>query len=122
MTEESGLVALVDDDADLLHATTQLLELAGFTVIALKAAEAALGVVDESFEGVVVSDIRMPGMNGLQLFDRVKAVDADLPVILVTGHGDVDLAVAALKDGVYDFIPKPYAAERFSDARFSAST
>ncbi|TIT40958.1 MAG: response regulator, partial [Mesorhizobium sp.] len=73
MTEGSGLVALVDDDADLLHATTQLLELAGFTVIALKAAEAALGVVDESFEGVVVSDIRMPGMNGLQLFDRVKA-------------------------------------------------
>ncbi|TGV63591.1 Fis family transcriptional regulator, partial [Mesorhizobium sp. M00.F.Ca.ET.158.01.1.1] len=50
MTEGSGLVALVDDDADLLHATTQLLEVAGFTVIALKAAEAALGVVDESFE------------------------------------------------------------------------
>ncbi|MBZ9738976.1 MULTISPECIES: sigma-54-dependent transcriptional regulator [unclassified Mesorhizobium] len=121
MTEATGLVALVDDDVDLLHATTQLLELAGFTVIALKAAEAALGVVDESFEGVVVSDIRMPGMNGLQLFDRVKAVDPDLPVILVTGHGDVDLAVAALKDGVYDFIPKPYAGERLVEALKRAS-
>ncbi|KAA3448659.1 Fis family transcriptional regulator [Mesorhizobium sp. SARCC-RB16n] len=121
MTQGSGLVALVDDDADLLHATTQLLELAGFTVIALDAAEAALGVVDRDFEGVVVSDIRMPGMNGLQLFDRVKAIDADLPVILVTGHGDVDLAVAALKDGVYDFIPKPYASDRLVEALRRAS-
>ncbi|MER8850315.1 sigma-54 dependent transcriptional regulator [Mesorhizobium australicum] len=121
MTQGSGLVALVDDDADLLHATTQLLELAGFTVIGFDNAEAALGVVDRNFEGVVVSDIRMPGMNGLQLFDRVKAVDPDLPVILVTGHGDVDLAVAALKDGVYDFIPKPYAGERLVEALKRAS-
>jgi two-component system C4-dicarboxylate transport response regulator DctD len=121
MTQGSGLVALVDDDADLLHATTQSLELAGFTVIAFSAAEAALAVVDGTFEGVVVSDIRMPGMNGLQLFDRIKAIDADIPVILITGHGDVDLAVAALKDGVYDFIPKPYAADRLVEALKRAS-
>ncbi|QPC94303.1 sigma-54 dependent transcriptional regulator [Mesorhizobium sp. INR15] len=119
MTE--GLVALVDDDADLLRATTQLLELAGFTAIALNAAEAALGVVDRDFEGVVVSDIRMPGMNGLQLFDRIKAMDPDIPVILVTGHGDIDLAVAALKDGVYDFIPKPYSGDRLVEALKRAS-
>ncbi|MEO5758756.1 MAG: sigma-54 dependent transcriptional regulator [Mesorhizobium sp.] len=119
MTE--GLVALVDDDADLLRATTQLLELAGFTAIALNAAEAALGVVDRNFEGVVVSDIRMPGMNGLQLFDRIKATDPDIPVILVTGHGDIDLAVAALKDGVYDFIPKPYSGDRLIEALKRAS-
>ncbi|MBZ9703401.1 MULTISPECIES: sigma-54-dependent transcriptional regulator [unclassified Mesorhizobium] len=116
MTEGSGLVALVEDDADMLHATTQLLELAGFGVIAFKAAEAALAAVDRDFQGVVVSDIRMPGMNGLQLFDRIRAIDIDIPVILVTGHGDVDLAVAALKDGVYDFIPKPYAGERLVEA------
>lgn len=121
MTDRSGLVALVDDDADLLHATTQLLELAGFTVVALDAAGAALDVVDGNFEGVVVSDIRMPGMNGLQLFDRIKAIDPDIPVILVTGHGDVDLAVAALKDGVYDFIPKPYASDRLVEALKRAS-
>ena len=121
MTDASGLVALVEDDADLLHATTQLFELAGFAVVALDAAEAALAVVDRNFEGVVVSDIRMPGMNGLQLFDRVKAIDPDIPVILVTGHGDVDLAVAALKDGVYDFIPKPYASDRLVEALRRAS-
>lgn len=121
MTDASGLVALVEDDADLLHATTQLFELAGFAVVALGAAEAALTVVDRNFEGVVVSDIRMPGMNGLQLFDRVKAIDPDIPVILVTGHGDVDLAVAALKDGVYDFIPKPYASDRLVEALRRAS-
>lgn len=121
MTQGSGLVALVDDDADLLHATTQLLELAGFSVSALDAAEGALAIIDRNFEGVVVSDIRMPGMNGLQLFDRVKAIDPDIPVILVTGHGDVDLAVAALKDGVYDFIPKPYASDRLVEALKRAS-
>ncbi|MBB6408496.1 sigma-54-dependent transcriptional regulator [Mesorhizobium sangaii] len=121
MTDASGLVALVEDDADLLHATTQLLELGGFAVVALDAAEAALAVVDRNFEGVVVSDIRMPGMNGLQLFDRIKAIDPDIPVILVTGHGDVDLAVAALKDGVYDFIPKPYAGDRLVEALRRAS-
>ena len=56
-------------------------------------------------------------MNGLQLFERVKAIDPQLPVLLVTGHGDVDLAVAAIKDGAYDFISKPFDGERLADRR-----
>jgi len=60
----------------------------------------------------VVSDIRMPRIDGLELFQRLKALDADLPVILITGHGDVPMAVAALHDGAYDFIAKPYGADR----------
>jgi two-component system C4-dicarboxylate transport response regulator DctD len=114
-------VILVDDDADLLRATAQMLEIAGFAPIALNAAEDALGLLDQEFDGPVVSDIRMPGMNGLQLFDRVKAIDADIPLILVTGHGDVDLAVAALKDGAYDFISKPYSSDRLIEAIRRAS-
>ena len=70
----------------------------------------------KSFEGPVVTDIRMPRMNGLQLFERIKAMDAQLPVLLVTGHADVELAVAALKDGVYDFISKPFDGERLATA------
>ncbi|MER2509977.1 sigma-54 dependent transcriptional regulator [Amaricoccus sp.] len=104
----------VDDDPDLRRATTQMLTLAGFEVQAFDSAEAALPAITAEFEGAVVTDIRMPRMNGLQLFERVRAIDPDLPVILVTGHGDVDLAVAALKDGAYDFISKPFESARLS--------
>ena len=111
-----GPVIFVDDDPDLRRATVQMLELAGFEVRAFEGAEAALAALDEDFEGPVVTDIRMPRMNGLQLFERVRALDPDLPVLLVTGHADVDLAVAALKDGVYDFISKPFDGERLAAA------
>ena len=109
-------VILVDDDDDLRAATAQMLELAGFEVRAFPAADAALPAIDAGFAGPVVSDIRMPRMSGLQLFDRVRAMDADLPVILITGHADVDVAVAAVKDGAYDFIPKPFDAARLAGA------
>lgn len=112
----TGPVVLVEDDPDLRAATRQMLRLAGFEVSAFEAAAPALAALDEGFEGPVISDIRMPGMTGLQLFDRVKALDPELPVILVTGHGDIELAVAALKDGAYDFIPKPFDAERLIGA------
>ena len=111
-----GPVIFVDDDPDLRRATVQMLSLVGFEVQAFEAAEAALASVVEDFAGPLVTDIRMPRMNGLQLFDRVKAIDPDLPVILVTGHADVELAVAAVKDGAYDFIAKPFPAERLASA------
>ncbi|TPE49900.1 sigma-54-dependent transcriptional regulator [Amaricoccus solimangrovi] len=109
-------ILLVEDDADLRAATRQMLALAGFDVRAFEAAEPALAALGADFEGPVITDIRMPRMSGLQLFDQVRALDPDLPVILVTGHGDIDLAVAALKEGAYDFIPKPFDAERLLGA------
>jgi len=117
----AGPVILIDDDADFRRATEQLLTLAGFAVQAYPGAEAALGTIDAEFEGPVVTDIRMPRMTGLQLFDRLKALDPDLPVVLITGHGDVELAVAALKDGVYDFITKPYDGDRLVGALLRAA-
>lgn len=105
-------VLLIDDDRQLLRATAQTLELAGFDVSPLGAASEALGMLDRDFSGVVVSDIRMPGMDGLQLFERIQGLDAEIPVILVTGHGDIPTAVKAIQDGVYDFIAKPFPAER----------
>jgi two-component system C4-dicarboxylate transport response regulator DctD len=109
-------VIFIDDDDDLRRATAQMLELSGFAPSVFPAAEPALAEITDSFPGAVVADIRMPGMNGLQLFERVRAIDAGLPVILVTGHGDIDLAVAALRDGAYDFITKPFADERLTEA------
>jgi two-component system C4-dicarboxylate transport response regulator DctD len=112
----TGPVIFVDDDPDLRRATAQVLKLAGFEVRVFDGAEGALAAITEDFEGPVVTDIRMPRINGLQLFERVKAIDPELPVLLVTGHGDVELAVAALKDGVYDFISKPFDGERLATA------
>ena len=109
-------VIFVDDDPDLRRATSQLLKLAGFAVQAFDGAEAALAAIDAGFEGAVVTDIRMPRIDGLELFRRVKAIDPELPVLLVTGHADVAVAVAAIKDGAYDFISKPFDGERLVTA------
>lgn len=105
-------VLLVDDDRQLLHATAQTLELADFTVTPLGSALEALSGLDRDFSGVVVSDIRMPGMDGLQLFQRIHERDPEIPVILITGHGDISMAVKAIQDGVYDFMAKPFPSER----------
>ena len=109
-------VILIDDDSDLLKATAQTLELAGFDVSAFSVTKDALAALGPHFAGVVVSDIRMPEIDGLQLFDRVLRLDADIPVILVTGHGDIAMAVKAIKDGAYDFITKPFAADRLAQS------
>ncbi len=104
-------IIFVEDDDALRFATVQALELAGLTVRAFAGAEAALAALSPDFDGAIVSDIRMPRMDGLQLLERVRSLDTDLPVILVTGHGDVPMAVAALRDGAYDFLTKPFATE-----------
>lgn len=109
---QSCPVILIDDDRDLLRATAQTLDLAGFSVTACGSAMEALPLIHPMFSGVIVSDIRMPGIDGLDLFERVQAIDADIPVILVTGHGDIPMAVKAIRDGAYDFIAKPFAADR----------
>ncbi|WP_026620526.1 two-component system, NtrC family, C4-dicarboxylate transport response regulator DctD (plasmid) [Ensifer sp. WSM1721] len=105
-------VFLVDDDHDLRKAMRQTLELAGFAVSPFPSATEALAALTSDFGGVVISDIRMPGMDGLALFRKIAELDPDLPVILVTGHGDIPMAVQAIQDGVYDFIAKPFAADR----------
>lgn len=103
----TGLVRLVDDDEDLRAAQVQTLQMAGLQVEDFGLAEDALKGVTRDYPGVVLSDVRMPGMDGLQLFQRLHAIDPELPVILLTGHGDVPMAVAALKAGAYDFLTKP---------------
>jgi len=105
-------VALIDDDADFRAATAQTLELAGFAVSQFASATAALQTLDAGFEGAVISDIRMPQIDGLQLFRLLAQRDPELPVILITGHGDIEMAVDAVRQGAYDFIAKPYGAER----------
>ncbi len=109
---KSPSVILVDDDKALRRATRQTLELAGFEVTDFPSALDALNSVTFEYDGVVVTDVRMPQIDGLQFFARIKTIDPDLPVILITGHGDIPMAVQAIQDGAYDFIAKPFAADR----------
>ncbi|QDX27556.1 sigma-54-dependent Fis family transcriptional regulator [Sphingomonas suaedae] len=101
----------VDDDPGLREANVQTLELAGIAVRAFADAASVLAEIGPDFAGAIVSDIRMPGMDGLQLFARLRAIDPELPVILITGHADVPMAVGALRDGAFDFLSKPFAAD-----------
>lgn len=103
-----ALVLLIDDEDELRRSTAQALDLSGFEVRDLASAERALDLVTPGFNGVVVTDIRMPGMDGMTLMGRIREIDADIPVILTTGHGDVQLAVKAMREGAYDFIEKPF--------------
>jgi two-component system C4-dicarboxylate transport response regulator DctD len=112
----SGQVIVVDDEAAIREAVQQWLELSGFRVRSCASAEQALSLIDRDFPGVVISDVRMPGTNGLQLLDKVLELDRDLPVIMVTGHGDVPMAVHALRQGAYDFIEKPFTPERLLES------
>ena len=105
-------VVFVDDDADVRDANAQALDLQGVAVRACAGAREALDLLTPDFPGVLVTDVRMADMDGLTLFRHVRRLDADIPVILITGHGDIEMAVGAMREGAYDFLSKPYAPER----------
>ncbi|WP_375056015.1 sigma-54-dependent transcriptional regulator [Zobellella sp. DQSA1] len=114
MSNEHSVI-LVDDDPHVRLSAGQTLELEDHKVIALASAEQALALIERDFSGVLVTDINMPGITGLELLQQVKAVDADIPVILITGFGDISMAVSAIRNGAYDFIEKPFSADLLLD-------
>lgn len=105
-------IALIEDDEAILHSLGMLLESRGMPVRCYRAAEEFLERLDDEPPSCVVTDIRMPGLSGLDLHAELKKRDAAVPVILITGHGDIAMAVKAIKDGAYDFIEKPFDEER----------
>ena len=111
-----AIVLFVDDEEDLRAVARQTLDLADLPVEAFADAEGALAHVSRNFPGVLVTDIRMAGMDGLTLMSRCLEIDPAFPVILVTGHGDVDLAVSSMRDGAYDFLEKPYEPARLVES------
>ena len=104
-------VMVVDDESSIRSAVEQWLSLSGFEVQLFSRADECLAQLPRHFPGVILSDVRMPGMTGLELLAEVQRRDADLPVILLTGHGDVPMAVEAMRDGAYDFLEKPFSPE-----------
>jgi two-component system C4-dicarboxylate transport response regulator DctD len=112
MTMAPGPVLLVEDDGELAIAIATNLRLAGHDVTVAADAVQALAGLDRRFAGVIVSDLRMPGMDGWQFFAALQALDADIPIIFITGHGNIEQAVAALQQGAYDFVAKPFDPQR----------
>lgn len=106
----NGKVVFVDDEEHLRLAAEQALDLAGFEVQCFSDGEHVTDLLSRSFTGVLITDVRMPKKDGMELLRDTLEIDADLPVVLVTGHGDVQLAVEAMRLGAYDFIEKPFAS------------
>jgi two-component system C4-dicarboxylate transport response regulator DctD len=105
-------ILLVEDDPIVRAGSEQAFQLAGMRVEAFASAELARKHVTPGFPGIVITDVRLPGMSGMELLLQIKAIDRDVPVILVTGHGDITMAVQAMRNGAYDFIEKPYSSEQ----------
>ncbi|MEB0123492.1 sigma-54 dependent transcriptional regulator [Pseudomonas sp. CCI1.2] len=105
-------VLIVEDDPHVLLGCQQALALEDIRSKGVGSAEEALARIGDNFAGIVISDIRLPGIDGLELLTRLKARDPSLPVVLITGHGDISMAVNAMRDGAYDFMEKPFSPER----------
>ena len=108
-------ILFVEDDPAVRLGSTQALQLAGLKVRDFGSAEQALAQVVPGACNVLVTDVRLPGMDGLELLEKVHAIDPALPVILVTGHGDISMAVQAMRLGAYDFIEKPFSPEQLTE-------
>ncbi len=114
-------IAIVDDEQDMRQSISQWLALSGFDTETYANAEEALKKLGPDYPGVVVSDIRMPGMDGMQFLKRLMGVDSALPVIMITGHGDVPMAVEAMRVGAFDFLEKPFNPDRMTQLAKNAT-
>ncbi|WP_298883223.1 response regulator [uncultured Bradyrhizobium sp.] len=106
-----AVIHVVEDDLPMRESLLELLNDAGYAVRAYARAEELLARGDDLEPGCIVSDVRMPGIDGLTLLKRLRSAGAALPLMLITGHGDVTMAVAAMKMGAVDFLEKPFEAD-----------
>ncbi len=108
-------IAIVDDEQDMRQSISQWLALSGYDTETFASAEDALKVLGPDYPGIVISDIKMPGMDGMQFLKKLMGADSALPVIMITGHGDVPMAVEAMRVGAFDFLEKPFNPDRMSE-------
>jgi len=113
--KKKGQVILIDNDPHVCRAAGQTLQLAGFEIQSFQEAVSALKQIQKDWPGVIVTDVRMEPLDGFDFLEQVMERDADLPVILITGHGEVSMAVEAMKKGAYDFIEKPLSTKHLVD-------
>lgn len=102
------IIYVIDDDDAVRQSLEFLLKTAGMTVRGFEHAKAFLDILPQVQHGCVITDVRMPGMSGIDLLSRLKDSNPNLPVVVITGHGDISLAVEAMKIGAIDFLEKPF--------------
>jgi two-component system response regulator FixJ len=112
MMAERAKVYVIDDDEAMRDSLNFLLDSSGFDVTLFENAEVFLSRLPTLAFGCIVSDVRMPGIDGIELLKRMKAAGSSFPILVMTGHGDVPLAVEAMKLGAVDFLEKPFEDER----------
>ena len=103
-----GKVYVIDDDEAMRDSLNFLLASTGFDVVLFESAQSFLDALPDLAFGCVLSDVRMPGIDGIELLNRMKARNSPLPIVIMTGHGDIPLAVEAMKLGAVDFLEKPF--------------
>jgi DNA-binding NtrC family response regulator len=107
-------IAIVDDEQDMRQSISQWLALSGYDTETFASAEDALKKLGPDYPGIVISDIKMPGMDGMQFLKKLMGSDSALPVIMITGHGDVPMAVEAMRVGAFDFLEKPFNPDQMT--------
>lgn len=122
MTENTSqpMVFVVDDDEAMRDSMRYLFESVNLPCKVFASAHDFLEFLDRRLAGCVLLDIRMPGMSGMELLENLNGQGIQLPVIVITGHGDVPLAVRAIKQGAFDFLQKPFAAQALLDRVYAA--
>src|ERR687891_283113 len=105
-------ILVVDDEADIRRSVRMILEYDGYDVMEASSGPEGVALVENEAPDLVFLDVKMPGMDGLEALQRIKAVNDSLPVVIISGHGTVSTAVEATKAGAFDFIEKPLASER----------
>ncbi|MBE9476355.1 MAG: sigma-54-dependent Fis family transcriptional regulator, partial [Proteobacteria bacterium] len=108
-------IAIVDDEQDMRESISQWLTLSGYRTVTYPSAVHALKEIDADFPGIIISDVRMPEIDGIQFLKKIQSIDNTLPMIMITGHGDVSMAVEAMRIGAYDFLEKPFDPERMAE-------
>lgn len=122
MSDAPQVVHVVDDDESARESLAFLLESADFEVVAYPGAPAFLEALPGATPGVIITDVRMPEMSGQELVARLGALKVKMPIVMITGHGDIPMAVEAMRSGVVDFIEKPFSESRMLDALGRAFT
>ena len=116
MAKSAPTIFVIDDDASVRKSLSRLLDSVGFSTESFASADEFLK--RERFEGIgcIVLDVRMPGLSGMDLQDELNKADYSMPIIFITGHGDIPMSVQAMKKGAVDFLPKPFDEDQLLDA------
>lgn len=118
LTEPAGgrTVFIVDDDVDMIHSLESLLRSLGYLVEAYATAQSFLDRVEAGISGCVLLDVRLPAISGLEVQRRLSEAHRAIPIIFLTGHGDIQMAVSAMKAGAVEFLPKPFREQQLIEA------